>query len=274
MATFHIEPQKVELQIKRIDDMVLQITEVQKKVADTANGLSGIGLAQVGPNILAIEARLQKHKIKVQSISDALKRISMRYRFAEASIQAEVLQFIIEQVVSGVETGLGALFVDIQGILDGFNALTPPLGTIGNWMEDAMQPVIDFMDDWQQNLITLIDNQIIPGVNPQSLIEGEYINIIPGVPVRTTFELEIPFELEIDDTSPDIDDLIYMPTDIWDNEQQTSNEPDMEPMHGHMERVEITIGTTDTRQFRNVNDSDTRRFDDLLFKEERYWYNS
>ena len=123
MAEFYIIPDNLKAQATRLDDVAASITATQLKVAAVAAGLGPIGLAAVGANILAIEGRLQKHKMKVDALSEALTRIGRQYLFTEAAIQGEVLQFIIDQIVQGAVDGITGFIDGVNGWIEAYTGL-------------------------------------------------------------------------------------------------------------------------------------------------------
>ena len=187
MADFTIYPKRVELQAKRLDDIATQITGVQRMVASAASGLSPIGLAHVAPSILAIEARLLKHKMKVQSMSDALERIVRRFELAEATISSSLLAYIIEHMVEGVVQGLTDFFAEISNWISHFQHLDPSTGTVGGWIHDQIHHITDWIDDWMPILPTPIlptpiyPNPILPIIDPLPIGGPWAIPIAPQI---------------------------------------------------------------------------------------------
>lgn len=146
MAEFYVKPEELNIQAARLEEVAANLQQVQLRVAEAALGLGPIGLAAVAPNIFAIEASLQKHKQKVRSMSDALTRIRGRFLLAEATIQGEVLQFIIQQVIDGVVDGVTGFIDGVSNWVDAFAHFDLNLGMITNLpstLSDLFESLLD-----------------------------------------------------------------------------------------------------------------------------------
>lgn len=86
MAQFYMNKQGTLAQSSPLVEVGNTIKSVKAMVSGVNNGLSGIGIADVGPALTAIESYLTIHAGKVENLSSTLSRIVLKYIEAESNI--------------------------------------------------------------------------------------------------------------------------------------------------------------------------------------------
>lgn len=88
MSEFYIKPEPVKTSTSRLDTVEKTISAQARTIDDISNSLGSIGLAEVIPNVTALQLAVTKNSKSVNNLNTSLLQIINKYIQADASIQS------------------------------------------------------------------------------------------------------------------------------------------------------------------------------------------